>query len=95
MTLAESRRLFMEQAFQDEGNAEQQAARGAYDPGYLNYTVGKLMIRRLRADWCGRRGGADDKACWHEFHDAFLSYGSPPIPLVRGAMLGEPPHSAF
>jgi uncharacterized protein (DUF885 family) len=95
MTIEQSRQLFREQAHQDEGNSEQQAARGAYDPAYLNYTMGKLMIRRLRADWCGKRGGAEDKACWREFHDAFLSYGGPPIPLVRGAMLGEPAKSAF
>jgi uncharacterized protein (DUF885 family) len=95
MTLAESRRMFIEQGHQDAGNAEQQAARGAYDPAYLNYTMGKLMIRKLRADWCGKRGGAEDKACWHDFHDAFLSYGGPPIPLVRDAMLGEASGSAF
>jgi uncharacterized protein (DUF885 family) len=95
MTLAESRKLFLEQAHQDEGTAEQQAARGAYDPAYLNYTMGKLMIRRLRADWCAKHGGAEDKTCWRQFHDAFLSYGGPPIPLVRGAMLGEPAKSAF
>jgi hypothetical protein len=95
MTLAESRKLFLEQSHQDEGTAEQQSARGAYDPAYLNYTMGKLMIRRLRADWCGKRGGAEDKTCWRQFHDAFLSYGGPPIPLVRGAMLGEPAKSAF
>jgi uncharacterized protein (DUF885 family) len=95
MSIAESRKLFLEQAHQDEGNSEQQAARGAYDPAYLNYTMGKLMIRKLRADWCGKRGGADDKACWRQFHDAFLSYGGPPIPLVRGAMLGEAAKSAF
>lgn len=58
MPLAESRRMFIEQAHQDAGNAEQQAARGAYDPAFLNYTMGKLMIRKLRADWCGKRGGA-------------------------------------
>jgi hypothetical protein len=95
MTLAESKRLFMERGHQDEGTADQQAARGAYDPAYLNYTMGKLLIRRLRTDWCGKHGGAEDKACWRQFHDAFLSYGGPPIPLVRGAMLGEPAKSVF
>jgi hypothetical protein len=25
---------------------------------------------------------------WHEFHDKFLSFGGPPIPLVRKEMLG-------
>ncbi len=95
MTLAESRRMFIEDAYQDAGTAEQQAARGAYDPAYLNYTMGKLMIRKLRADWCGKRTGADDRACWRQFHDAFLSYGGPPIPLVRAAMMEEPVKSAF
>jgi hypothetical protein len=95
MTLAESRRMFIEEGYQDEGNAEQQAARGAYDPAYLNYTMGKLMIRRLRADWCGARTGAEAKGCWREFHDAFLSYGGPPIPLVRAAMMGGPVSAMF
>jgi uncharacterized protein (DUF885 family) len=95
MTLDQSRLLFLNEAYQNEGESEQQAARGAYDPAYLNYTMGKLMIRKLRADWCATRGGADSKDCWHQFHDAFLSYGGPPIPLVRGAMMGEAPKSVF
>jgi hypothetical protein len=95
MTLAESKRMFIEEGFQDEGNAEQQAARGAYDPAYLNYTMGKLMIRKLRADWCAKQGGAENKECWHKLHNAFLAFGGPPIPLVRGAMLGEPAKSVF
>lgn len=86
MTLAESERMFREQAFQDPGNARQQAARGAYDPAYLNYTLGKLMIMKLREDWTATRGG---RTAWREFHDRFLSYGGPPIPLVRQAMLGK------
>jgi hypothetical protein len=85
MTVAESERMFREQAFQDPGNARQQAARGTYDPAYLNYTMGKLMIKKLREDWTSNRGG---RTAWKKFHDAFLSYGGPPIPLVRRAMLG-------
>jgi len=90
--------LFKDQAFQDPGNARQQAARGTYDPAYLNYTLGKLMIRKLRADWIAKKaaggtsGGAatdsSDQALWHDFHDAFLSYGGPPIPLLRKEMVG-------
>ena len=78
------------------GNARQQAARGTYDPAYLNYTLGKLMIRKLRTDWiakhCERavpRAPGDDQALWHDFHDKFLSYGGPPIPLLRKEMVGE------
>lgn len=85
MTLQESERLFQEDAFQDPGSARQQAARGTYDPAYLNYTLGKLMIRKLREDWTASRGGP---GALKEFHDTFLSFGSPPIPIVRRAMLG-------
>ncbi|MGD0961223.1 MAG: DUF885 domain-containing protein [Methylomonas sp.] len=85
MSVANSEKMFRELAFRDEGNARQQAARGTFDPGYLNYTLGKLMIRKLREDWTASRGGRD---AWKSFHDTFLSYGAPPIPLVRKAMLG-------
>lgn len=88
MSVEESERRFREQAYQDPGNARQQAARGTYDPAYLNYTLGKLMIRKLREDWTKGRGG---RSAWHQFHDQFLSYGGPPIPLVRRAMVGGGP----
>src|SRR5215213_5755913 len=51
MTVAQCEQMFKDKAYQDAGNARQQAARGTYDPGYLNYTMGKLMIRRLREHW--------------------------------------------
>jgi uncharacterized protein (DUF885 family) len=86
MTVEDSERMFREQAFQDPANARQQAARGTFDPAYLNYTLGKLMIRKLREDWTASRGG---RQAWREFHDRFLSYGGPPVPLVRRAMLGD------
>jgi uncharacterized protein (DUF885 family) len=86
MTVEESERLFREEAFTDAGTARQQAARGTYDPAYLNYTMGKLMIRTLRDDWSASRGG---RQAWREFHDQFLMYGGPPIPLVRRQMTGD------
>jgi hypothetical protein len=85
MTVAESEALFRDKAFQDAGNARQQAARGTFDPGYGNYTLGKLMIRKLRDDWTATRGG---RAAWQAFHDELLSHGSPPLPVVRKVMLG-------
>ena len=84
MTLAQSERMFRDKALADPGNARQQAARGTYDPAYLNYTLGKLMIMQLREDWTASRGG---RGAWKQFHDQFLSYGGPPIPLVRAQML--------
>lgn len=92
MTVKESERLFMDEAYQDEGTAIQQAARGTYDPAYLNYTMGKLMIRQLRDDWIASRGG---RKAWRDFHDTFLSFGGPPIPLVRAQMLGGEPEARF
>lgn len=93
MTQAQSEAMFRDECYQGAGTAEQQAARGTYDPAYLNYTLGKLMIRKLRADWTASRGG---RRAWKSFHDAFLSYGGPPIPLVRQAMMREAkPHAVF
>lgn len=86
MTVEESHQLFEEKAFSGYGTAAQQSLRGTYDPGYLNYTLGKLMIRKLREDWTNGRGGRE---AWGQYHDQFLSYGYPPIPLVRRQMLGD------
>ena len=99
MTVEQSERMFLERAFADPGDAEQQAARGTYDPAYLNYTLGKLMIRKLRDDWVARQPGAasaaDPRKFWRAFHDKFLTYGGPPVPLVRTQMLGSDAGSLF
>jgi uncharacterized protein (DUF885 family) len=92
MTQQQSYDLFRNQCYQDEGNAKQQAARGTYDPAYLNYTMGKLMIRKLRDDWAASRGG---QKAWKQFHDQFLSFGGPPIPLVRQQMMGSKAEAVF
>ena len=86
MSQEQSRQMFVQQCHQDEGNARQQSARGTYDPAYLNYTMGKLMIRKLRADWTAAHAGQSPIKA---FHDEFLSFGGPPIPLVRQQMLKE------
>ena len=92
MTVSESEQMFRESAYQDPGNAQQQAERGTFDPAYINYTLGKLMIRKLRDEWTALHGG---RAAWKDFHDQFLKYGGPPIPLVRAALLGREAGSAF
>jgi uncharacterized protein (DUF885 family) len=95
MTLEQSEKLFRDSAFADPGTARQQAARGTYDPAYLNYTMGKLMIRKLRTDWLAKQGGASAASPngtpeqWKAFHDKFLSYGGPAIPSIRKEMLGD------
>jgi uncharacterized protein (DUF885 family) len=86
MTVAQSEAMFRDSAFQDPGNARQQAARGTFDPAYGNYTLGKLMIRKMRQEW---EASHSRNSSWKAFHDQFLSYGAPPVPLVRSAMLGD------
>jgi uncharacterized protein (DUF885 family) len=92
LTMDQCQQRFEDEAFQDEGTARQQALRGAYDPMYVSYTLGKLMIRRLREDWSSSRGGRE---AWKEFHDEFLAFGGPPIALIRGAMLDSDPSTGL
>jgi uncharacterized protein (DUF885 family) len=86
MTVDESKALFLTKALYDEGNAQQQAVRGTFDPGYLNYTLGKLMIRKLHDDWKAREG---DAYSLQRFHDELLAYECAPVPVIRRAMLGD------
>lgn len=84
MTVDEATQLFADKAFVDPGNAKQQATRATFDPMYLSYTLGKLMIRELAADW--RK--AHPTGTLGQFHDEFLSHGCAPIPVIRRAMMG-------
>ncbi len=90
-TWGDATRFFMENAFMDQLPAEREAKRGVFDPGYLNYTLGKLMIKKLRTDWMRVHKGASLR----EFHDAFLGLGAPPLGLAREALLGPGSGSAL
>jgi hypothetical protein len=92
MTVEQATKLFADKAFADPGNARQQAVRGTFDPMFLSYTVGKLMIRKLRADWQAKQGPAYSLGA---FHDTFLGYACAPIPLIRAEMLGPDAGSAL
>jgi uncharacterized protein (DUF885 family) len=83
-TLAESERFFQREAFMEELPATKEALRGTFDPGYLNYTLGKLLITKLRADWQAEQGTTYSLKA---FHDELLSHGGPPVPLLRKHML--------
>lgn len=61
-----------------------EALRGTFDPGYLNYTLGKLMLLKLRQDWRRQEGSA---YTLRRFHDTALAWGAPPVPMLRAAML--------
>ena len=86
MTVDEATQFFVENAYMAEHPARREALRGTFDPGYLNYTLGKLMILKLRDDFRLERDGGFSL---RSFHDELLSYGAPPIPLLRDVMLSQ------
>lgn len=87
MTVVESKKMFMEKAFLPEPNAEIESNRGTIDPMYLNYTLGKLLIKKLKDDYSKEKG---DTFSLKEFHDTLLSYGSASITVLRKLLLENP-----
>jgi uncharacterized protein (DUF885 family) len=79
-------RYFREEAFMEESSARREAERGTFDPTYLVYTVGKLMLLKLRQDWKAKQGKAFSL---RSFHDTLLGQGTAPFWLHRQLMLGE------
>jgi uncharacterized protein (DUF885 family) len=80
-TVEQAAKLFVEQGFQEPANAYEEARRGAYNPTYLYYTLGKLEIQQLAGDYMARGKSL------REFHDAFVAQGAIPIPLVRKILM--------
>jgi uncharacterized protein (DUF885 family) len=86
MTVDEATKFFEENCYYEEKPARAEAMRGTFDPGYLNYTLGKLEILKLRDDYMaqeGRNFGAQ------KFHNELLNHGMPPIRLLRELMLKD------
>jgi uncharacterized protein (DUF885 family) len=77
-------RFFRDEAFLEETNARREAERGTFDPTYLVYSAGKLMMLKLRRDWYEEQGG---KPSLRNFHDALMSHGSAPFWALRRLML--------
>jgi uncharacterized protein (DUF885 family) len=77
-------RFFRDEAFLEEANARREAERGTFDPTYLVYAAGKMMLLKLRQDWYEEQGG---KPSLRSFHDALLSHGSAPFWALRKLML--------
>jgi uncharacterized protein (DUF885 family) len=86
MTMEQAIDFFVQEGHQVRPTAEKETKRGTSDPTYLMYTLGKLEILKLRADYKQMKGG---KYTLQGFHDEFLQQGTPPIKLVRRALLGN------
>ena len=86
MTVEDATRFFQDNCYYEEKPAHDEAVRGAYDPEYLLYTLGKLQVLKLRDDYRRQEGAA---FTLREFHDEVLRHGAPPIRLLREVMLKD------
>jgi uncharacterized protein (DUF885 family) len=86
MSVDEATKFFQDNCYYEEKPARQEAMRGTFDPGYLNYTLGKLQILKLRDDYKAQQG---DEFSLQKFHNELLNHGMPPIRLLREIMLKD------
>ena len=86
MSLDEATKFFQDNCYYEEKPARQEAIRGTFDPGYFNYTLGKLQILKLRDDYKAQEG---DEFSLQKFHNELLNHGMPPIRLLREIMLKD------
>jgi uncharacterized protein (DUF885 family) len=86
MSIEDATKFFQQNCYYEEKPARQEAMRGTFDPGYLNYTLGKLEILKLRDDYKAQEG---DEFSLQKFHNELLSHGMPPIRLLREIMLKD------
>jgi uncharacterized protein (DUF885 family) len=84
LTVEEGAKIFEKEGFQEPSTAYAEARRGTYNPTYLSYTLGKLMIYKLRDDYRQAKG-SDFRL--EEFHNAFIREGGIPIRLIRRILL--------
>jgi len=78
--------FFEKEGYQTRSNAEREVKRGTGDPTYLMYTLGKLQIQKLRADWTGQQKHAPSPK---EFHDLFMRQGVAPVKVIRRALFAQ------
>src|SRR3984893_6190594 len=86
MTVDEATKFFEDNCYYEEKPARAEAMRGTFDPGYLNYTLGKLQILKLRDDYKAQEG---TNFSLQKFHNELLNHGMPPIRLLREIMLKD------
>src|SRR5438477_1634371 len=86
MSIDEATKFFQDNCYYEQKPARQEAMRATFDPGYLNYTLGKLQILKLLDDYKAQQG---NEFSLQKFHNELLSHGMPPIRLLREIMLKD------
>jgi uncharacterized protein (DUF885 family) len=83
-SLDDAQRCFEREAYVAAPAARREAERGAYDPTYGGYFLGKRGIITLREDYQRRLGAAFNL---REFHERVMTNGIAPIWAHRQLML--------
>jgi uncharacterized protein (DUF885 family) len=86
LSVEQGMRFFRDEAFLEEATARREAERGTFDPGYIVYSLGKMMMLKLRQDYKEQLAG---KFSLRTFHDAVLSQGTAPLWAHRRLLLNE------
>src|SRR5947209_3994651 len=86
MTVEDAAKFFQDNCYYEEKPAHAEAMRGTIDPGYLNYTLGKLQILKLRDDYKAQEGA---NFSLQKFHNDLLNHGMPPIRLLGEILLND------
>ena len=86
LSVEQGMRFFRDEAFLEEATARREAERGTFDPGYIVYSLGKLMMLKLRRDY---QEQIDGKFSLRTFHDAVLAQGTAPLWAHRRLLLNE------
>jgi uncharacterized protein (DUF885 family) len=86
LSVEQGMRFFRDEAYLEESTARREAERGTFDPTYLVYSIGKLMLLKLRNDYKERQGG---KFSLRTFHDSLLAQGNAHFWAHRQLMLGD------
>jgi uncharacterized protein (DUF885 family) len=86
MSVDEATKFFQENCYYELKPARAEALRGTFDPGYLNYALGKLQILKLLDDYKAQQG---KEFSLQKFHNELLNHGMPPIRLLRELMLKD------
>jgi len=86
MGVDEATKFFQENCYYEEKPAHDEAMRGTFDYGYLNYSLGKMQIMKLREDYKAQQG---DEFSLEQFHNQLLDHGMPPIRLLRELLLKD------
>lgn len=80
---------FMEIAYFDEFPARREVVRATYDPTYLYYALGRMLILDLRDTYRESVEDGKQEFSLRDFHDRLLGLGLP-LPLASDVLLNAP-----